>query len=102
VHAAVFAGVFRLSAAVGQLIVRRKSVLQLDSWEVRWYEAVMSAQCVSDESGRRTAVLLPVEEYARLLEDLEDLAAIAERRDEPTISHEELVSGLKRDGLLPA
>lgn len=84
------------------LIVRRKTVLQLDSWEVRWYEAVMSAQYVSDESGRRTAVLLPVEEYERLLEDLEDLAAIAERRDEPTISHEELVSGLKRDGLLPA
>ena len=62
----------------------------------------MSAQYVSDEAGRRTAVLLPIEEYERLLEDLQDLAAIAERRDEPTVSHEDLVAELKRDGLLPA
>ena len=82
--------------------VRRRSVLRVDSLEMRWYEAVMSAQYVSDEAGRRTAVLLPIEDYERLLEDLEDLAAIAERRDEPTVSHEELIAGLKRDGLLPA
>jgi hypothetical protein len=45
---------------------------------------------------------LEIGDYERLLEDLQDLAAIAERRDEPTISHEELVAELKRDGLLPA
>ena len=47
-------------------------------------------------------MLLPIEDYERLLEDLKDLAAIAERRGEPTISHEELIAELKRDGLLPA
>jgi len=47
-------------------------------------------------------VLLPIEQYERLLEDLEDLAAVAERRNEPTISHDDLVAELKRDGLLPA
>ena len=62
----------------------------------------MSTQYVTDDTGKKTAVLLPIEQYERLLEDLEDLAAIAERRNEPTISHEELVSKLKRDGLLPA
>lgn len=62
----------------------------------------MSAQYVSDATGRRTAVLLPIEDYERLLEDLQDLAAIAERRDEPAVSHEDLVAELKRDGLLPA
>ena len=62
----------------------------------------MSAQYVSDENGRRTAVLLPIEDYERLIEDLQDLAAIAERRDEPTVSHADLVAELKRDGLLPA
>jgi hypothetical protein len=45
---------------------------------------------------------LPIEDHERLLEDLQDLAAIAERRDEPTGSHEEVVADLKRDGLLPA
>ena len=62
----------------------------------------MTTQYVTDDTGRKTAVLLPIEEYQRLLEDLEDLAAIAERRNEPTVSHEELVAELKRDGLLPA
>lgn len=62
----------------------------------------MSAQYVTDDVGRKTAVLLPIEDYQRLLEDLEDLAAIAERRNEPTVSHEDLIEELKRDGLLPA
>ena len=40
---------------------------------------------VVDENGNRTAVMLPIEEYEALLEDLEDLAVIAQRRDEPTV-----------------
>ena len=53
------------------------------------------ARYLTDENGKRTAVLLPIEEYERLLEDLEDLAAIAERREEPTVSHEELLGELR-------
>jgi hypothetical protein len=34
------------------------------------------------------------------MEDLEDLAVIAERRNEPTISNEDLLAELKNDGLL--
>lgn len=41
-------------------------------------------QYLVDEAGRRTAVVLPIEEYQQLLEDLEDLALIAERKDEPS------------------
>ena len=37
-----------------------------------------------DEKGRRRSVVLPIKEYQELLEDLEDLAIIAERKDEPT------------------
>lgn len=62
----------------------------------------MSTQYVTNDTGKKTAVLLPIEQYERLLEDLEDLAAVAERRNEPTISHEDLVAELKRNGLLPA
>jgi sugar phosphate isomerase/epimerase len=62
----------------------------------------MGAQYVSDETGKRTAVWLPIEDYERLLDALQDLAAIAERRDEVTVSHEDLITELKRDGLLPA
>ena len=57
-------------------------------------------QYIVDEKGQRTAVIIPIEEYEELLEDLHDLAIIAERRDEPTIDFEELKKRLKEDGLL--
>jgi PHD/YefM family antitoxin component YafN of YafNO toxin-antitoxin module len=47
-------------------------------------------QYVVDSSGKRTGVLLSLEEYRRLLEDLHDLAVVAERRDEEPISLEEM------------
>lgn len=60
----------------------------------------LKVQYVVNEAGEKTAVILPVEQFEELLEDLEDLAAVAERRDEPTISHEQLRAELERDGLL--
>jgi hypothetical protein len=45
-------------------------------------------------------VVLPVEEYEELLEDLHDLAIIAERRDESAIPFDELKERLREDGLL--
>lgn len=61
----------------------------------------LQAQYVTDESGKKTAVILPIEEFYELLEDLEDLAVLAERRDEPTIPFEEVIVRLKKNGLLP-
>ena len=57
-------------------------------------------QFVTDEAGEKTAVILPIDEFLELIEDIEDLAVVAERREEPTISHEQLVDELRRDGLL--
>jgi PHD/YefM family antitoxin component YafN of YafNO toxin-antitoxin module len=55
---------------------------------------------VVDEEGHRKAVILPVEEYEHLLEDLHDLALAAERRDEPSVSLAEVEARLLADGLL--
>ena len=57
-------------------------------------------QFIINEKGEKTAVILPIEEYDELLEDLHDLRLIAERRDEATVSFEELKERLKRYGLL--
>ena len=59
-----------------------------------------SLQYLTDEHGERTAVVLPISEYEKLLQDLEDLAFVAERRNEPTTPHAQFVSELKRDGIL--
>ncbi len=55
---------------------------------------------ITDDQGERTAVVLPILDYEKLLEDLDDLAVVAERRSEATIPHEQFFSELKRDGLL--
>ena len=47
-------------------------------------------QYVVDGKGNRIAVILPLTEYQHLKEDLHDLAMVAERRDEGTISLAEL------------
>ena len=57
---------------------------------------IASRSFVVDENGKRTAVVLPIEEYERLLEDLEDLALIAQRRNEPTESLATVAERLER------
>ena len=56
-------------------------------------------QYVVDGDGKRTAVILPIEQYERLLEDLHDLVVIAARRGEEPISLEEMKRRLMQDGL---
>lgn len=53
---------------------------------------------ITDDRCERAAVVLPISDYEKLLEDLDDLAVVAERREEPTVPHEQFVAELKRDG----
>lgn len=55
---------------------------------------------VIDQGGHQTAVILPIEEYNDLLEDIEDLAVVAERINEPNIPHEKVLKELTDDGYL--
>ena len=57
-------------------------------------------QYVTNEAGEKTAVVIPIGTFQQLLEDIEDLAAVAERREEETISHTDLIAELKANGLL--
>ena len=60
----------------------------------------LEVQYVANQSGEKTSVILSLAKFQTLIEDLEDLAAVAERRNEPTISHDELLNELKQDGFL--
>ena len=57
-------------------------------------------QFVIDAKGKKTGVILPVKHYQKLLEDLHDLAVIAERREENPISLEEMQRQLQENGTL--
>lgn len=61
----------------------------------------LNLQYITDDEGEKKAVILPIEDFLELLEDLEDIALVAERRDEPTESFDKVIAELKDDGFLP-
>lgn len=64
------------------------------------YGKDLTLKYITDKKGKKKEVILPLKEFENLLEDLKDLAVVAERRDEESISHEEVIKRLKKDGLL--
>ena len=57
----------------------------------------MAVQYITDEKGKKTSVILAIEEFEALIEDFADLLVIAERANDETISHEEFLAELEAD-----
>ena len=57
-------------------------------------------QYVVNAKGKKTGVILSLSQYQKLLEDLHDLAVVAERRGEEPISLDEMKQRLQNDNLL--
>jgi len=53
-----------------------------------------------DAKGKKRAVVVPIKRYEQLMEDLHDLAVVAERRKEKSISLNQMKHRLKKLGLL--
>jgi PHD/YefM family antitoxin component YafN of YafNO toxin-antitoxin module len=62
--------------------------------------STLQEKFVVDAKGKKTGVILSLKRYQKLMEDLHDLAVVAERRSEEPISLDEMKRRLKRDGLL--
>jgi len=60
----------------------------------------LKPQFITNEAGKKISVVLPIATYQELLEDIEDLTAVAERREEATISHDDFIKELKQDGII--
>ena len=60
----------------------------------------MKIKYVTDKKGKKTEVILKVEDFEELLEDLQDITVVAERRDEQTIPHKNVIKELKQNGIL--
>ena len=73
----------------------------LESLGGGWYSSRMTTQFLTDDRGQKVAVVIPIADYESLMEDVADLAAVAERRDDDRISLKELKEQLTADGLLP-
>ncbi len=62
--------------------------------------SALQEQYVVDPKGKRTGVILSLKRYQQLMEDLHDLAVVAERRNEEPVSMEAMKRQLKENGLL--
>ncbi len=57
-------------------------------------------QYIVDANGNKTAVILDIELYEQMLEDIHDLAVVAERRSQSAISLAEMKKKLSLNGTL--
>ena len=55
---------------------------------------------VTDQKGKRTGVVISLKRYSRLMEDLHDLAVVAERRNEKSVTADDMMKRLQKRGLL--
>ena len=62
--------------------------------------SIMQENFIVDAKGKKTGVLLSIKRYRKLMEDLHDLAVVAERRTEKSIAAEELRKRLTKNGYL--
>lgn len=58
---------------------------------------VSSIQFIVDDEGEKTGVIIPLEEYETLLEDLDDLKVALERKDEEEIPFEVMKKEILED-----
>ena len=61
---------------------------------------VLHPKFVTDENGNKTEVILPINIFNQIIEDLEDLSIVASRRNESSIKHEDLINDLKANGYI--
>ncbi len=62
--------------------------------------SIMQENFIVAAKGKKTGVLLSIKRYQKLMEDLHDLAIVAERRTEKLITAEELKKRLKKNAYL--
>jgi len=55
---------------------------------------------IINDKGKKTSIILPIDTYEELIEDIHDLAMIAERKDESSINFDDLKAKLKTDGFI--
>jgi len=54
-------------------------------------------QFVVDETGRRRAVIIDLDEWGEIWEDIYDILISESRRDEPTVAWEELKAEMRKE-----
>ena len=54
---------------------------------------------IIDEKGKKIAVIIPIDQYKKMLEDLHDLTVVSERENEEMVDFKEVKRRLKERGI---
>jgi len=57
-------------------------------------------QYITDDNGKKVSVIISIEEFESMIEDIDDLSQIEERKDEVLTSHTDFLEELRQDGIL--
>ncbi|MGA2669460.1 MAG: hypothetical protein ABSF32_11195 [Ignavibacteria bacterium] len=66
----------------------------------RTYKSSKNIEYITDPNGKKRKVILPIKTYESLLEDLHDLAIVADRKNDKVIPYDDVIKDLKKDELL--
>ena len=55
---------------------------------------------ITDESGNKKALIIPIREFEDIIEDIEDIITAYQRKDEKKVSLEKVKKNLKSKGIL--
>lgn len=58
---------------------------------------MLEVKYITNDKGERTDVVMPLSDYIEILEEIEDLRVIAERKGEELFSHSDVEKLLKSD-----
>jgi len=57
-------------------------------------------QYITDNKGDKVSVIINMQEFEKMIEDIKDLTIIADRKNEKTTSHKDFLNELRADGVL--
>ena len=57
-------------------------------------------QYITNDNGEKMSVILPIQEFENIIEDIEDVVIVAQRKDENLTSHQNVLEELKQDGII--
>ncbi len=60
----------------------------------------LHTQYITNDKNERVSVIIPINEFEQMIEDFEDLQIVAQRKDEESISHQDILKELKQDGII--
>ena len=60
----------------------------------------LNPQYITNNNGEKMSIVLSIQEFENILEDFEDLAIVAERKDEKVFSHQDVLKELEQDDII--